>query len=406
MGSEFAAVVGPVPVQAEYMRAFLDADLDVDVFRRILAPAFDRFDRLGELLPLVDDIMKMNFKICVNVPKSSKRLPNNRGHIGIWSMGPTRRSRRRKRHRHYGACTYCVVTTRLCLFVCVYIELLKDLACSLTDFSLSPLIMLLSIVSRTFSLKKRPNKRGRFQPHGSESFLATSQEEASLSSFDSPQTGNTPGSYFTPQPPSTLLMMDHLPPTATRSNRVVQFGPSQAVSFQAGTPVEGGLEPLPEADVQFPTDSDSFILDEEEQAALEETKANAACLAEWEGMIDIGDDEDKDDTFVLSTRRPGRRSSTFFSPNPKSLLDEPDTRTEEDDEDEDDDDKNDGEPDEQHVMHAPEHVNDPVEKLVLSALQVNSPTLGGGGDDSDKNKEERMSTSPIDTVSVRTYMLT
>lgn len=204
-----------------------------------------------------------------------------------------------------------------------------------------------------------------------------------------------------------MMMLDHnLPPTdGTRSNRVVQFGPSQAVSFQAGTPVEGGLEPLPEADVRFPTDSDSSV-DEDELAALEETKANAACLAEWEQMIDVGGDgEDEDDTFVLSTRPTGRRSSTLFSPHVKSLLDEPDARSDEADDDNEDDDNKD-EPDEQPVTLEPEHVNDPVEKLVLSALQVNSPTLGSGGDDLDKSKGESMSASPVYTISVRTYIFT
>lgn len=206
-------------------------------------------------------------------------------------------------------------------------------------------------------------------------------------------------------------MMDLLPShtVTSRSDRVVQFGPSQAVSFVAGTPVEGGLEPLPGAAVQFPTDGDSSV-DEEELANLEETKANAARLAEWDDMVDTssdGDEDDDDDAFVLSTRRPARRSSTYFSPHPKSLLEElPDAGNDDDD---NDGDAEDGDPPNNEqggtMMNESEQANDPVEKLVLSALQVNSPTLHDDGDDSDKNKLERMVTFPSDDkVSVRTNM--
>ena len=192
--------------------------------------------------------------------------------------------------------------------------------------------------------------------------------------------------------------------TSSTSNRVVQFGPSQAVWFDRGTPVAGGLEPMPEAATLFPLDDApplEYADNEEDEAAiLAETKANAACLAAWDAMMVVtgednddennntkkkkkhnknnGDDDDTDDddddTFVIAQPvRLQRRSSTLFSPSAKSLLlDDPSDETLSNSDDDDNDDRSDA--------AAGDYYDDdddqlPPEAFLLSSLHVNSPTM-------------------------------
>ena len=191
--------------------------------------------------------------------------------------------------------------------------------------------------------------------------------------------------------------------TSSTSNRVVQFGPSQAVWFDRGTPVAGGLEPMPEAATLFPLDDApplEYADNEEDEAAiLAETKANAACLAAWDAMMITGEDnddennntkkkkkhnknngddddtdDDDDDTFVIAQPvRLQRRSSTLFSPSAKSLLlDDPSDETLSNSDDDDNDDRSDA--------AAGDYYDDdddqlPPEAFLLSSLHVNSPTM-------------------------------
>jgi len=180
----------------------------------------------------------------------------------------------------------------------------------------------------------------------------------------------------------------------SRTGSRVKFGPSQAVCFDSGTPVVGGLEPLPSADVQFPSDMPEEA--EEETSLVEETKANAACLAAWDDVVlsddddgddDDGDDDDNDGSFIIAQPvRLGRRSSTYFSPSAKSLLDEPDPSSLRADSSSDDDFEDDDDP-----MTA--SLDPSVDNLLLSSLQVNSPTM----------EEASRLSSPTVGISVRSH---
>eukprot|EP00977_Amphora_coffeiformis_P012299 scaffold3040_cov152-Amphora_coffeaeformis.AAC.2 len=217
----------------------------------------------------------------------------------------------------------------------------------------------------TWSAKRKPPARGVLKRPKKRS----RQEQTSDDAFDSPQasTASTEDAFCTPVGDANT---HHLVSQKARTSSRVKFGPSQAVCFDGGTPVAGGLEPLPAADVQFPSDMPEEP--EEETNLVEETKANAACLAAWDDVVlsDDDDDDDIDGSFVIAQPvRLGRRSSTFFSPSAKSLLDEPDpsslradSSSSEEDEDDDDD-------------PMTTSLDPSVDCLLLSSLQVNSPTM-------------------------------
>ena len=169
---------------------------------------------------------------------------------------------------------------------------------------------------------------------------------ADATTFDSPLARKNTGSFCTPQQPA--MSSTQSTSNTTHNNdkdsrqRHVKFGPAQTVSFEDCTPVTGGLHPL--RIVTLPTDPP--VDPPEQVAALQETKANAAQLAEWDTWG--GGDADDDDTFVIAQPLSGsfdfepqenmdnvadchplrsyRRRSRCFSPTAKSLLDEPEER--------------------------------------------------------------------------------